>query len=108
MVGTVNPYWQSYVDGFYFGHYPDQKYKRTSKLAIVDSGWTTLSGPKTEMEFIIKVVLEKLDQKKVVLDSNGRYWLSCATEREKLPTIYIRFGGYYLEVKNTDYATPNP
>lgn len=25
-----------------------------------------------------------------------------------MPTLYVRFGGYYIEVKNTDYATPNP
>ena len=34
--------------------------------------------------------------------------MSCETQRSKLPTIYLRFGGYWLEVKNTDYATPNP
>jgi len=52
MVGTINPYWQSSLDGFYFGNAPTKKYKTDAKLAIVDSGWTTLSAPKTQMDFI--------------------------------------------------------
>lgn len=76
MLGTINPYWQNVVDGFYFGNYPDTKYKITEKLAIVDSGWTVLSAPKTEMEFIIKNILKGVTYTK---DASGRYFMSCET-----------------------------
>lgn len=64
-----------------------------------------LSAPKTEMDFIIKFLLKDI---KYTQDASKRYWLSCSTERAKMPSLFIRFGGYFIEVKNTDYATPNP
>lgn len=31
MVGTINPYWQNIVDGFYFGNLPLEKNRYTTK-----------------------------------------------------------------------------
>lgn len=64
------------VDGFYFGNFPTTKFKIDAKLAIVDSGWTVLSAPKTQMEFIITNVLKGITYTK---DANGRYFMSCET-----------------------------
>ena len=51
MIGTVNPYWQNYITAFGFGN-TAEVWSITAKLAIVDSGWTTFSGPSIQMNFI--------------------------------------------------------
>lgn len=57
MLGTTNPYWQNIVDGFYIGSNA-QKYTTAQHLGIIDSGWTTLSGPKTQIDFILSYITQ--------------------------------------------------
>jgi hypothetical protein len=47
MVGSINPYWQAMVDGFYFGDYPEAKFTTEKLVAYIDSGQPTISGPST-------------------------------------------------------------
>lgn len=102
MLGTINPFWQNAVDGFYFGNLPLEKNRYTTeqKLGVFDSGWTMLSGPKTEMEFIIKVLTKDMTVTKVGDD----IFFSCKTYQGKLPSLFLRFGGYWLEVQERDYV----
>ena len=52
MIGTLNPYWQNYVTAFGYSN-TTAVTTIASKLAIVDSGWTTFSGPAAQMNVII-------------------------------------------------------
>ena len=52
---ATNPYWQNSVDGFYFSDHT-QKWNTESMLAIIDSSSNLLSGPQTEIDFIIEYI----------------------------------------------------
>lgn len=67
----------------------------------MDSGWTTLSGPKTQVDFM----LSYLTQKMTGVTKSGSYtYFSCANYFTKLPSIFVRFGGYWIEILPSDYV----
>ena len=102
MVGTVNPYWQATADGFYFGDAASSKYTFTQTLGIIDSGWTTLSGPSTQITFIKNYITRNMQG--VTVDSNGYTTFSCASYYSTLPSVFIRLGGYWIEMRPEDYS----
>lgn len=104
MIGTTAPYWQNQVDGLYFGSYPDKKYTIKALPAIFDSGWTTVSMPKTQLDFIKTVILKDV----TYTTSGGWIKFSCAQFRSKMPSLFFRFGGYWIEVRSEDYANEYP
>lgn len=95
MLGTVNPYWQNIVDGFYIGGNAT-KYTTAQKLGIVDSGWTTLSGPATQINFILSYITQNITYTKS--STTGSYFFSCSKYLSTLPSIFVRLGGYWIEI----------
>lgn len=104
MIGTINPYWQNIVDGFYIGGNAT-KYTTAQKLGIVDSGWTTLSGPKTQIEFILSYITQGMTYTKS--STSGSYFFSCSKYLASLPSIFVRLGGYWIEIQGKDYGIVN-
>lgn len=101
MIGTQNPYWQAVVDGFYFGNNKSKKYTTDQVLGIMDSGWSTIAGPKAEVDFIKKTITDKMT---TTTDNQGNIYFSCSKYLSSLPSLFIRWGDYWLEVQGKDYA----
>lgn len=102
MYGTQNPYWQAIADGFYFGDAESTKYTFAQAIGIIDSGWTTLSGPEKEITFIKNYITRNM--KGVTVDSSGFTTFSCASYYSSLASVYIRLGGYWIEMRPEDYV----
>jgi GH15 family glucan-1,4-alpha-glucosidase len=102
MYGNINPYWQAIADGFYFSDATKTKYTFKQTLGIVDSGWTALSGPSTEIKFIKDWITRNMVGVKV--DANGYTSFSCASYYSTLPSVYIRLGGYWIQMLPEDYV----
>jgi hypothetical protein len=95
MPGTFNTFWQSAVDGFYVGDSDSKKYTTDYALGIIDSGTTILLGPTAEINKIIELVTADIYS---WTDSQGYTYFSCSQYRDKLPSVFIRWGGYWLEI----------
>lgn len=103
MIGTSNPYWQGYFDGFYFGDGVKTKYTTELMAGIIDSGVPTISGPKVNIDFIKKWVTKNMTEKTV--DAvDGTIFFSCSKYFAGLPSLFFRLGGYWLEALPKDYA----
>ena len=96
MFGTINPNWQNIVDGFFISG-EDVKYTTTETLGIVYSGATSLSGPKTQIDYILAYITKGMTG--VTNNSSGWYSYSCSKYLATLPSIWIRLGGYWIEIQ---------
>lgn len=102
MIGTINPYWQHMMDGFYFGDFPDSRYTTEKLVAYIDSGTPTLAGPKANMDFIKKFLTRNMTD--VTTDAKGNKFFSCSKFQAGLPSLFVRFGDYWFEILAKDYA----
>jgi hypothetical protein len=100
--GTQNPYWQAISDGFYFGDATGTKYTFNQTIGVVDSGWSTLSGPAEQINFIKEYITRNMQN--VTVDSGGFTTFSCNQYFKTLPSVFIRLGGYWLEMLPEDYS----
>lgn len=90
------------VDGFYFGSYPDSKYKTEAIIGIIDSGSPVISGPEVNIKFIKKILTANMTG--TTTDAAGNTFFSCSKYQAGLPSLFFRFGDYWLEVQSSDYA----
>lgn len=74
-------------------------YSLIPKQAITDSGTSFAYFPDVYYQAIMKKVLKLVVFKQQV---DGLYVISCL-ERKLLPPIYLLYGGYWIEMKASDY-----
>jgi len=93
MLGTANSLWQNQVDGFYFSS-NTQKYTTLPVYGVVDSAASTLAGPQKTIDFMMTYITRYT----LVTKLNGRSYFSCSTFSSVFPSIFLRFGSYWIEV----------
>ena len=98
MVGTVNPYWQNYIDGVYYSNSATKSYF-TSILGVLDSGTSILCGPASFINPILTTILKGV----TTTTASSSTTFSCSTYKASMPIIYIRFGNYWLSMLPQDY-----
>lgn len=101
-----SPWWSSTVKGFRWGPNTEWGNKDKNEYAIketeafTDTGSSCLIGPVKAIDGIFLPILESLETWK-----SGAFKCS---ERSKMPSFELLFGGYWLRVNPEDYAIPYP
>lgn len=92
-------WWTTYVEGIRFGDSVEQAYSVTKMKAFTDSGTSCLIVPNDYFNWIIDNLEEYTDKGLTV-----GYYVACS-ERTKLPSIWLLYGGYWFEVRQEDFVT---
>ena len=94
--------WESTIDGFYIGAKSTLS-TTAPKRAILDvRPW--FAGPATDMEVIMNAITKDMQFTK---NAKGQVQFDYQQYYATLPTIFLRFGGYWIEVLPKDYVTYN-
>jgi len=99
------PFWHNAVDGLYFGGYSSTKYKIPYHLSLINSSWSDLSGPPEQMAFIMKFVLKYVPYQQDI--ETQAITFDCQYQAS-MPSVFLRYGGYWIEVRSTEYSNRLP
>jgi len=91
-------HWSSKVDGIKFGS-DDKVWYIPEAPGLTDSGSSCITAPSDYVDFISQNLLRNISRTKIT--STGDYF-NCS-DASSLPSISIRFGGYFFEVPASDY-----
>ena len=100
-IRSDNDKWASQITGFRWGDGetdPDQK-TYTAGQAFLDAGLPCIYGPTAYVTPILNNIISKPSSYKTI---TGGYTFDCS-ETSKVPNFYLNFGGYWIEMRASDF-----
>ena len=76
----------------------------SAKDALTDTGSSCIIGPKDSVKPIRDAIIAKIPNK--TTHSSWGYLFSCSEALEANESFYLKFGGYWFEVRPEDYIVP--
>ena len=104
-VNNGSNYWSNKIYGYKWGDTmgDSTEYVWTSKDADIWSSYSCIAGPNSQLDGIINGILGKMTTFATNASWGYIFWCSDVTNGT-LPSFFLNFGGYYMEVTPENYT----